>query len=318
MLSHVMSDGTETPVAFAFRSLSPMDKNYSQLDKEALAIVFGIKKCHQYLFGCKFQLISDPLNGQALSMELDIGATFSVINEDTYRSLGKYPPKLGPAQTLLRTYLGEKIPLLGSCTVKVGYGKQAVELPVIVVQGRRASLFGRDWLRHVRLDLGTVLRVDCDDVQSILNSHPDVFKKELGEMKDTKVNIYITVPSQPRFSKHRNIAYALRDKVENELKRLEQQGVIKPVKYSEWAAPILPVKSDQSSVRICGDYKLTVNQVAKPDCYPIPRIEDMFVSLSGGQKFTKLDMSNAYKQLVLDDESKKLSTPTSVISREPQ
>ncbi|XP_048247554.1 uncharacterized protein K02A2.6-like [Haliotis rufescens] len=249
------------------------------------------------------------LNGLPLSMELDTGATFSVINEDTYRSLGKDPPKLGPPHTLLRTYLGEKIPLLGSCSVKVNYGKQSAELPVIVVKGRRVNLFGRDWLRHVRLDWGTILRVDCDDVQSILNSHSDVFKEELGELKDTKVKINISIPSQPRFYKHRNMAYALRDKVENELERLEQQGVIKPVQYSEWAAPTVPVlKSDQSSVRICGDYKLTVNQVAKPDCYPIPRIEDLFASLSGGRKFTKLDMSNAYQQIVLDDDSKKLTT----------
>ena len=71
-----------------------------------------------------------------------------------------------------------------------------------------------------------------------------------------QVKIDITVPAQPRFYKHRNIAYALRERVESELERLEKQGVIEPVKYSEWAAPIVPVlKSDQSSVRICGDYK---------------------------------------------------------------
>ena len=78
----------------------------------------------------------------------------------------------------------------------------------------------------------------------------------------------------------------------------------------EWAAPIIPVlKSDQTSVRICGDYKMTVNQVAKPDCYPVPRIEDLFTYLSGrGGAFTKLDMSNAYQQLVLAEESRKPTT----------
>ena len=131
------------------------------------------------------------------------------------------------------------------------------------------------------------------------------FREELGEFKGTKVKIDITVPAQPRFYKQRNIAYALRERVEFEL----EQGVIEPVKYSEWAAPIVPVlKSDQSSVRICGDYKMTVNQVAKPDCYPISRIEDLFASLSRGETFTKLDMSNAYQQLVLDEESRKLTT----------
>ena len=62
------------------------------------------------------------------------------------------------------------------------------------------------------------------------------------------------------------------------------------------------------SVRICGDYKLTVNQAAKTDSFPLPRIDDLFASLDGGQAFSKLDLAHAYLQLELDDESKKLVT----------
>lgn len=56
-------------------------------------------------------------------------------------------------------------------------------------------------------------------------------------------------------------------------------------------------------IRICGDYKVTINQSAKIDKYPIPRIDDLFTSLSGGKQFSKLDLSHAYQQLKLDDES---------------
>ena len=78
------------------------------------------------------------------------------------------------------------------------------------------------------------------------------------------------------------------------------------MQFSEWAAPIVPVmKADKKSVRICGDYKVTVNQAAKVDRYPISKIEDLFASLAQGEKFTKLDMSQAYQQLVLDEESHK-------------
>ena len=52
-------DGAEKPVAYASRTLNPVEKRYSQLDKEALAIVFGVKRFHQYLFGRQFSIVSD-------------------------------------------------------------------------------------------------------------------------------------------------------------------------------------------------------------------------------------------------------------------
>ena len=49
VLSHQMHDGSERPVAYASRSLAPAEKNYAQLDREALAIVFRVTKFRQYL-----------------------------------------------------------------------------------------------------------------------------------------------------------------------------------------------------------------------------------------------------------------------------
>ena len=59
MLSHILEDGTEHPVAYALCSLSPTERRYSQLDKEALAIVFRVGKFHHYIFGRKFLLYND-------------------------------------------------------------------------------------------------------------------------------------------------------------------------------------------------------------------------------------------------------------------
>ena len=59
VLSHRFKDGSEHPVAYASRSLSPAEKNYSQLDKEGLAIIFGVKKFHNYLQGREFTVVTD-------------------------------------------------------------------------------------------------------------------------------------------------------------------------------------------------------------------------------------------------------------------
>ena len=76
--------------------------------------------------------------------------------------------------------------------------------------------------------------------------------------------------------------------------------------FSEWAAPIVPVlKKDKYSVRICGDFQRTVNPVSKLDRYPIPKVEDLFAKLSGGRTFTKIDLSQACPQILLEEESQK-------------
>ena len=56
VLSHPYADGSERPVAFASRSLSKAERNYSQLDKEGLAIIFGVRKFHDFLFDRKFTI----------------------------------------------------------------------------------------------------------------------------------------------------------------------------------------------------------------------------------------------------------------------
>ena len=59
VISHVMPDGVERSIAYASRTLSQSEQNYAQLEKEALALTFGVKRFHQYLFGRKFVLVTD-------------------------------------------------------------------------------------------------------------------------------------------------------------------------------------------------------------------------------------------------------------------
>ena len=80
--------------------------------------------------------------------------------------------------------------------------------------------------------------------------------------------------------------------------------MIRPVRFSDWAAPIVPVMKGDGRVRICGDYKVTINRAAKLEKYPIPQIEELFASLAGGKAFSKLDLSHAYLRIPLDEVSR--------------
>ena len=102
--------------------------------------------------------------------------------------------------------------------------------------------------------------------------------------------------------------FALREVIERDLDRLEDMVVLEKVNHSKWASPIIPVVKSDNSICICGDYKVTVNNMLNVDQFLLPNPEELFVTLSGGQKYTKLDMSQAYQQILLDEESRKLAT----------
>ena len=96
--------------------------------------------------------------------------------------------------------------------------------------------------------------------------------------------------------------------MDEELCRPEQAGVLKKVRTSEWASPIVCVTKKDNNVRICGDYEVTINGVLDVEHYPLPLPDDMFATLAGGKHFSKLDLTQAYNQLFVDEDTQKLLT----------
>ena len=103
--------------------------------------------------------------------------------------------------------------------------------------------------------------------------------------------------------------YAIKPYFEKELERLQKEGIISPVEYSQWASGVVPVaKRETKDVRLCGDYKVTISPVLREDKYPLPCIEDMFAKMAGGKRFSKIDLKNAYLQMEVEEDSKKYLT----------
>ncbi|UYV84041.1 K02A2.6-like [Cordylochernes scorpioides] len=79
-----------------------------------------------------------------------------------------------------------------------------------------------------------------------------------------------------------------------------------PVEFTRFATPIVPVLKRDGSIRICGDYRSTVNTIVESDTFPVPAAADLQVNLAGGKVFSKLDLKDAYQQLVVDEETAEL------------
>lgn len=60
VIAHILPDGSEQPVAFTSHTLTSSEKNYAQVEKEALSLIFGVKHFHTYLYRCQFMLVTDP------------------------------------------------------------------------------------------------------------------------------------------------------------------------------------------------------------------------------------------------------------------
>ena len=204
--------------------------------------------------------------------------------------------------------------MVGQLNVHVQYGDQNVKLVLLVVAGQGPSLFGRNWLRYVRLDVDwkKVHTVESakrmPELNDLLGKHTELFSDGLGRIEPFRATLRVRPDARPRFFKPRPVPFAIKAAIEAELDALEAGGAIERVTHSDWAAPIVPVPKKNGKFRICGDYKVTINQELEVEQYPLPKPEDLFATLAGGKKFSKLDLSQAYQQLPLDDDSMKYVT----------
>jgi hypothetical protein len=239
-------------------------------------------------------------------MEVDTGAAFSVISESTWKHIFA-SEKLHHSDLKLKTYTDEPMEVVGTLNVKVHYGEQKEKLKLVVVTGNGPNLLGRNWLKYIRLDWNNIFAIRSAKLQplhDLLQRHKILFTTELGKIQPYTASLHVRPDVTPRFFKPRPIPFAIKSAISRELKDLEQQGIVSPVTHSQWAAPIVAVPKRDGRFRICGDYKVTINQALSVEEYPLPTPEEMFTTLSGGKVFSKLDLSQAYLQLPIDDASK--------------
>eukprot|EP00731_Ephydatia_muelleri_P013854 Em0007g1164a len=255
------------------------------------------------------------IEGQQVKMELDTGAAVSLLPYQVYQENFAHLP-LDKTQVRLKTYTGEHVLPRGLIKVEVRKGTESARLPLLVVNGTGPPLFGRNWLAKIPIDWSYIKSLTCSTtvtlrqqrLEQLIAKYPGLGQDSVGKMADVKAHLTLKDGAVPVFMKARPVPYSLRAKVETELARLEREGILTQVTWSDWATPVVVVPKTDGSVRLCGDFKVTVNPALNIDRYPLPRIEDILATLGGSTVFSKIDLQLAYLQMELDDASKELTT----------
>ncbi|KAM7309829.1 uncharacterized protein ISCGN_006814 [Ixodes scapularis] len=251
--------------------------------------------------------VTVEIRNKPLQMEIDTGSPVTVINLETFQEI--LPNiQLKPSGITLKPYTCKPIVPEGVVQVEMRYNGQVKRHEIQVVKNGGLPILGRAWLQDFRVNWKEVrnVRAETLTLAGVLQKHSSIFEGP-GELKDYAVKLCVNDDAQPKFLRPRSVPFALRQKIEEELDRLEKEHIITPGMRSQWATPIVPVMKANGQVRICGDYKVTLNPALKPDRYPLPKTEDLFVKIAHGEKFTKLDSKQAYFQIPLAEESRDLT-----------
>ncbi|XP_058810963.1 uncharacterized protein K02A2.6-like [Topomyia yanbarensis] len=130
----------------------------------------------------------------------------------------------------------------------------------------------------------------------------------------TKVQLFLQAGVKLVFKPRRPVPFHSQQLVEKELQRLQNLDVIEQIDFSNWAAPIVAVRKAQCDadgdpvVRICADNSTGLNAVLEAIKFPIPTPDEIFAKLGGSQYNSLLDLSDAYLQLEVEEDSQKLLT----------
>ena len=129
----------------------------------------------------------------------------------------------------------------------------------------------------------------------------------IGKLKDREIKLHIYESVQPVAQPHRRIPFHLREKVENELDRLEQLDIIEKVDGpTDWESPVVIAPKKNGDIRICVDMR-KANEAIKRERHITPIIDDIISKLNGAQVSSKLDINNGFHQLVLSKDSRNIT-----------
>ena len=279
-------------------------------------------------------------NDHRIKFEIDSGASDTFCCEATWQTLGK--PILQPVSVQYQVAEGSPLPVVGQfqSTASIDGKSPDVTFPVIVTKVPNLNLLGRlammklkltNLTDHFRENLScaestaTIEHVTTTGPENSLDAaciqlcgeFPTLFESTLGCLKDFSLDIRFKPEAKPIFKKPRPVPFSILQDLNEAYEAGIKRGVWELTDFNSYGTPVVPIRKSplpgqaKASIRVCGDYSVTVNSQLEDHRQPIPLPEDLMRKLGRGYCFSKIDLANAYNQVCLSpDSQKKLALST--------
>ena len=247
--------------------------------------------------------VTIDINETPMEFHIDTGAEVTVISEEAWRKLGQ--PALSIPGRTLRGPDTHKLPTTGQFTAKLSKEGHTAEEEIFVVKGLHQPLLGRPAIDKLRLVSRISSVGQADQTPAVM--FPKLFEG-LGKLQGD-YRIRLQEGAKPYvLSTPRRVPIPLMKSVEQELRRMEDLGVIAKVNEpTEWCAGMVVVPKANGKVRICVDLT-NLNQSVLRERHPLPAVDQTLAQLAGATVFSKLDANSGFWQIPLAPESAKLTT----------
>jgi hypothetical protein len=256
-----------------------------------------------------------------IPFQIDTGSTANIINETSYKHLVDGNPTITLAKSKKRLFgFASSTPLqvLGQFQCTLESSHKITTAKVFVVKNATGCLLSGHTaieLDLIHVKVNTVTALNSKEIPTrltpLIQEYSDVFTG-IGKLKNFKVHLHIDPSVKPVVQPTRRIPFAIRNRVEVELKHLEDSDIIEPTTGpTPWVSPIVvfPKPNQPDKIRLCVDMRMP-NQAIQREHHPQPIIDDLITDLNGAKYFSKLDLSSAYHQLELDKDSRSITTFT--------
>eukprot|EP00795_Rhopilema_esculentum_P009803 gene9803-18365_t len=245
-------------------------------------------------------LIAIETNGSTIPYKIDPGAQVNILFKAGYQQV-KQKSKLQKSAVKLSAYNGSAIPVVGKSILTLKHKGRCYPVLFIIVDIEATPYL----CSHLNL-IKRIMYVDKNMHEIMTQQFPDCFG-EIGKLPGVH-HITIDPTVSPVVHPPRKLPIALKEKLHTELKRMVKMGIIKPVhEPTDWVNSLVVVEKLNEKLRICLDTK-DLNKAIKRHHFHLPMTEKILASMSNAKFFTKLDASNAYWQIEVDEESSRLLT----------